>query len=39
MDPVGVMVGPTCRRVVVVIRAVVFDVAECLVDETREYGT
>jgi HAD superfamily hydrolase (TIGR01662 family) len=27
------------RRVGAVIRAVVFDVGECLVDETREYGT
>lgn len=27
------------RRLLVVIRAVVFDVGECLVDETREYGT
>jgi hypothetical protein len=28
-----------CRRVAGVIGAVVFDVGECLVDETREYGT
>src|ERR1035438_10853491 len=28
-----------CRRVICVIRAVVFDVGECLVNETREYGT
>jgi FMN phosphatase YigB (HAD superfamily) len=28
-----------CRRVMCVIRAVVFDVGECLVNETREYGT
>jgi HAD superfamily hydrolase (TIGR01549 family) len=28
-----------CHRVVDVIRAVVFDVGECLVNETREYGT
>ncbi|MET8054821.1 hypothetical protein ABZU75_45345 [Streptosporangium sp. NPDC005286] len=27
------------RRLLAVIRAVVFDVGECLVDETREYGT
>src|SRR5437764_2183392 len=27
------------RKVVAVIRAVVFDVGECLVDESREYGT
>jgi FMN phosphatase YigB (HAD superfamily) len=36
--------GPACgwrlrRKVVAVIRAVVFDVGECLVDESREYGT
>jgi hypothetical protein len=31
--------GGCCRRVAVVIGAVVFDVGECLVDETREYGT
>jgi hypothetical protein len=30
---------PCCRRVAAVIGAVVFDVGECLVDETREYGT
>lgn len=28
-----------CRRVAVVVGAVVFDVGECLVDESREYGT
>jgi len=31
--------GGCCRMVAVVISAVVFDVGECLIDETREYGT
>src|SRR5690606_39000408 len=31
--------GASGRRVLGMIRAVVFDVGECLVNETREYGT
>lgn len=31
--------GGSCRKLIAVIGAVVFDVGECLVNESREYGT
>jgi len=38
-DDQGAAAGQPGRRVTAVIGAVVFDVGECLVDESREYGT
>jgi hypothetical protein len=39
LDHYQVLIAPHGRRVVAVIRAVVFDVGECLVNESHEYGT